>query len=291
MRPVNLIPPDERRGDAAPLRTGALIYVLIAGLGLLLLGIVAVALSGKQISDRQSQKANLEQQLTAATARANSVKAFTDFRTVQANRAATVASLAQSRFDWSRVLQELARVVPSDVHLSSLTATVSGSSNSSGSSGSSSSSGGGSDLGSSVAGPTLSIQGCAPSQNAVAGFIAALEDIDGVTRVGLDSSSAPDQNSGGGFTGEPGNAATSGGSDGCSDFDFTILAAFDAVPAPSAATPPPTAPSAPATPTANPTSNDGVSDGQSEIASANASARAQSSKANQAVHTALRGGN
>ena len=29
MRPVNLIPPDQRRGDSAPLRTGPLVYVLL----------------------------------------------------------------------------------------------------------------------------------------------------------------------------------------------------------------------------------------------------------------------
>jgi Tfp pilus assembly protein PilN len=284
MRPVNLIPPDERRGDAAPLRTGALIYVLIAGLGLLLLGIVAVALSGKQISDRQSQKTSLEQQLTAATARANSVKAFTDFRTVQENRAATVANLADSRFDWSRVLQELARVVPSDVHLSTLTAAVSGGSDTSGST---DSSGGGSSASSGVTGPSLSIEGCAPSQDAVAGFVAALEDIDGVTRVGLESSTGAQQSSGG-FSGEPGDATSSGGSDSCSAFSFTIIAAFDAVPAPATAS---SSPVVPAAPVANPTSQDQVSDGQKETATANASANAQTSKANQAVHTALRAGN
>jgi Tfp pilus assembly protein PilN len=259
MRPVNLIPPDERRGDAAPLRTGALPYVLIAGLGLLLLGIVAVALTGKQISDRQSQKTSLEQQLTAATARANRVQAFTDFRTVQANRAATVASLAQSRFDWSRVLEELARVVPSDVHLSSLTASVSGGSSGSSSSTSSSSSGGGSSLSSGVTGPSLSIEGCAPSQDAVAGFIAALQDIDGVTRVGLESSTGGGQDSSG-FTGEPGNASSSGGSGGCSAFSFTMLATFDGVPTPS------TSSGAPSVPTAPPTSS-----GQTQVASTQAS--------------------
>jgi Tfp pilus assembly protein PilN len=287
MRPVNLIPPDERRGDAAPLRTGPLVYVLIAGLGLLLLCIVAVTLTGKQVSDRTAQKATAEQQLTAATARANSVKAFTDFRTVQEQRAATVASLAQSRFDWSRVLQEMALIVPSDVHLSSLTGTVSKdvSVDSGGSGGTSGSTG----LRDNVAGPALEIAGCAPSQNAVAGFVAALEDIDGVTRVGLDSSKGPEQ-SASDFTGEPGDAATSGGSDGCNDFSFTIVAAFDSVATPSAPTPPPVAPT-PSAPAANPTSNDQVTDGQNEVASANASARAQTSKANQAVHTVLKGGN
>jgi Tfp pilus assembly protein PilN len=284
MRPVNLIPPDERRGDSAPLRTGSLIYVLLGGLALLLLGIVAVAVTSKQISDRQSEKSSLEQQLTAATARASSVKAFTDFRTVQQNRAMTVSSLAQSRFDWQRVLQELARVLPSDITLNSLTGTVSPdvTMDSSGSGGS-----GGSTLRTDINAPALEIIGCAPTQDAVASFVAALQDIDGVTRVGLQSSKMSAQSNSGGFTGEPGDAAASSSS-GCPAYEFTIVTAFDAVPAPGTAS---AVPSAPAPATDATTSNNQVSDGQSQENVAKASVNAQTSKANQAVHTVLKGGN
>ena len=251
MRPVNLIPPDERRGDSAPLRTGVLVYVLIGGLTLLLLGIVAVALTGKQISDRQSQKVALQQQLAATKSKAQSVQAFTDFRTVQENRASTVTSLAQSRFDWPRVLQELARVLPSDISLSSLTGTVSPSVQLD-SSGASSSGNTGSSLRANVQGPALEIVGCAPSQDAVAGFVSALEEIDGVTRVGMDSSKLPDQSSASGFTGEPGNASLNSGSNGdCQTgptiVKFSMVAAFDAVPTPSVSSAPPAAPAAPPT--------------------------------------------
>jgi Tfp pilus assembly protein PilN len=292
MRPVNLIPPDERRGDSAPLRTGSLIYVLLAGLGLLLLGIVVVALTSKQISDRTSEKSSLERQLASATQRANSVQAFTEFRTVQQNRAATVTSLAQSRFDWQRVLQELARVLPADVTICSLTGTVSQNvtMDSGGSSSCSSGSSGGTSLRDQVAGPVLEIDGCASSQDAVAGFVAALQDIDGVTRVGLEHSGASQQQSGAGLTGEPGDASLSG-SNGCQKpYGFTIFAAFDAVPAPGTTPPPPATPPTPSGTDAT-TSNNQVSDGQSQENVARASVNAQSSKANQAVHTVLRGGN
>ena len=39
MRPVNLIPPEDRRGERAPMRTGPLAYVVVA---LLAVGLVAV---------------------------------------------------------------------------------------------------------------------------------------------------------------------------------------------------------------------------------------------------------
>jgi Tfp pilus assembly protein PilN len=250
MRPVNLIPPDERQGDSAPLRTGNLVYVLLAGMALLLLGIVAVTLTGKQVSDRQAEKAGLEQDLVAATARAQSVQAFTVFRTAQESRAATVSSLAQSRFDWSRVLHELALVLPSDIALSSLTGTVSPAVQADATGATSSS--GGSGLRADIQGPALEISGCAPSQDSVAGFVSALQDIDGVTRVGVDSSKLPDQNTTA-VSGEPGNGTTTGAASGdCQSgptiVKFSMVAAFDAVPTPPDAT-------APSVPSAAPTTS------------------------------------
>ena len=280
MRPVNLIPADERRGDEAPLRTGHLVYVLTAGLALLLLGIVVVTLTGKQISDREDQKASLQQELDQASARASSLAAFTTFRAVQESRLATVTSLAQSRFDWSRVLHELSLVLPSDVSLSSITGSVSPDIQMSGGGSTGSS---GSDLRGNIQGPALEISGCAPGQDAVAGFVAALEDIDGVTRVGLESSNI-DSASGSG-------AAASSSTDcqaGPRTASFQIVVAFDAVPTPSTAT---TAPSVP--PSAAPstgTDQSQVADGQREQDVAKASDRATISKAQNAKQTILGGG-
>ena len=287
MRPVNLIPADERRGDEAPLRTGHLVYVLTAGLALLLLGIVVVTLTSKQISDREDQKASLQQELDQASARASRLAAFTTFRAVQESRLATVTSLAQSRFDWSRVLHELSLVLPSDVSLSSITGSVSPDIQMSGGGSSGSSSGSsGSDLRGNIQGPALEISGCAPGQDAVAGFVAALEDIDGVTRVGLESSNI-DSASGSGSA-----ASSSTGSTDCQagprTASYQIVVAFDAVPTPSTAT---TAPSVP--PSAAPstgTDQSQVADGQREQDVAKASARAQISKAQNAKQTILGGG-
>src|SRR6266536_4982878 len=102
MRPVNLIPSDERRGDRTAMRTGAFTYVLIAALGLALLAVIGLAFTSKQVSDRNSEVAQLEQEKAQATAKAQSLQAFTAFRAAQESRAGTVSSLAQSRFDWQR---------------------------------------------------------------------------------------------------------------------------------------------------------------------------------------------
>ena len=273
MRAVNLIPPDERRGDSAPLRTGALVYVLVTGLALLLLSVVAVALTSKQVSDRKSEEASLGQQLAQETARANSLAPFAQFRAVQESRAQTMRSLADSRFDWTRVLHELALVLPDDISLRSVAGTVSPEvqvdENEQ------------IELRASVPGPALEITGCAADQKTVAEFVASAEDIDGVTRVGLDNSGTTQSSSG----------AAGGTSGDCStpeeSYKFQMVVAFDAVPTPDSAGTAPSVPS-PAAPASG--SDSQVADGQSEEAVQQAATNVQTSKAQKAKATLIPGG-
>jgi Tfp pilus assembly protein PilN len=215
MRPVNLIPPDQRRGDHAPLRTGPLPYIVIGALALALLGVTLVVLANKDISDRKSEVTQLHREDRGAQAKADRLAAYTQFQAMTEQRIATVTELANSRFDWERVMRELALILPHDVWLTSLSASAAPG----GSEGSSESSAGG------IQGPSLEMSGCATGQVAVAGFVTALKDIEGVTRVGLESSS----------TGE-GSAAAGAGGEGCESRNFIaqfkLVVAFDAAPAP-----------------------------------------------------------
>ena len=179
MRPVNLIPPDERGSDHGTMRTGAFSYVLIGALALALLGMIALAFTSKQVSDRKSEVAKLTAQEQQAEAKAQSLQAFANFRAVQQQRSTTITSLAQSRFDWQRVIDELARVIPSNVWLVQLAGTVNPQV--------SLTDAPEIQIRDDVAGPALELVGCAPNQDAVAGFVSALEEIDGVTRVGSSS--------------------------------------------------------------------------------------------------------
>jgi Tfp pilus assembly protein PilN len=232
VRPVNLIPPEARRGDKAPMRTGALSYVIVAVLAVALLGVTGVVLTNNQISDRKAEKSGLEGQLAEAEAQARRVSSFANFASLQQAREQTVATLAQSRFDWERVLRELAIVMPDDVWLTHLTATVSPGVQIGDSGSSSSSSSGVSGL-DSVQGPALQMDGCGDGHEAVARFLAALRDIDGVTRVAVLSSDRPDPSSA--TEGSSAGAAGSGGgaSEECATRDFIskfgVVAAFDAV--------------------------------------------------------------
>jgi Tfp pilus assembly protein PilN len=213
MRPVNLIPREERRGERAPLRVGKLSYVLVGGLVVALVAVTATVLVGNQVKDREAELASLEQQELAATQQAEALAPYAEFASMSQARIATVTSLAQSRFDWERVFRELALVLPDDVWLTSLAGAVGGAAGSGEGSGV---------AGSSIAGPSLAISGCGEGHESVAGFLEALKDIDGVTRVGLVKSALPEDSTSGGGSG--------GGSDGggeCQTRDF--IAGFDAV--------------------------------------------------------------
>jgi Tfp pilus assembly protein PilN len=224
VRPVNLIPPEDRRGEHAPLRTGPLPYVLIGALVLLLAGVTALVLAGNQISEREGEVAKLEREDAQAAAKAQRLAAYTEFRAMSEQRVATVSELADSRFDWERVMRELALVLPSDVWLVGLTATAAPGVAVEGGAG------GDSGMRSAAPGPALELSGCADGQEAVAGFVTALEDIDGVTRVGVQSSELPEAKEGGG--GEGGGDSDSGDECRTRKFiaKFEIVVAFDAAP-------------------------------------------------------------
>jgi Tfp pilus assembly protein PilN len=228
MRPVDLIPVEDRQGQHAPLRTGPIAYILLGALVLVLAGVTALVLTDNQISDRKSEVAQLKSEDAEAAAEAQRLAAYSQFQALHEQRLATIASLADSRFDWERVMRELSLILPHDVWLVSMSASASSEAQ-----GSSSSAGGA--LRSTIPGPALEISGCATGQEAVAGFVTALKEIDGVTRVGVESSALADQEEGAGSSGESGSSSGSGSAD-CRTREFIaqfkLTVAFDAAPVP-----------------------------------------------------------
>ena len=271
MRPVNLIPVENRRGETKPLRAGALSYMLLGGLALVLAGIVGVVLTGNQITDSKNDLTELKARQHAAEQRVEEFAAYGNFAQMSEKRHETVASLAQSRFDWERVLNELARVMPDDIWLDGLTATVSpGAAVGDGTSSASASVV--SDP--SITGPSLIISGCGDGQEAVARFVATLKDIDGVTRVGLQQSQLGDQ-SGASATTSTGALSTGGCQTKSFIAAFSITVAFDAVPAADAAASSSTAPAAPT----STTDDGGVASTEAEQQTATDSAATQTQSA------------
>ena len=279
MRPVNLIPSEERRGQHAPSRSGRLTpYVVVGAMLLALAGVCAVVLTGNQISERKAKIAELNQEKAQLEARAQALAGYTSFRSLRDSRTTTVASLADSRFDWERVLHELSLVLPGNVWLSTVTGTVNPTI----------AIGSGATITSraGVAGPALELVGCASSQDAVAGFVSALHDIDGVTRVSVSKSELPDLTQA--DTASAQGAVTS---DDCRTRDFIarfeILVAFDAAPVSGAGV---VAPSATSTTSLSPTdASSGVTEAANDENAARNSIQSASDRTRWAVTTFIPG--
>jgi Tfp pilus assembly protein PilN len=229
MRPVNLIPPEERPGSRKPLRSGPLAYMLVGALAAAVIAITALVVTENSISDKKAEVTQLEAEGAQITAKAQALSPYTQFASVREQRLATVTELANSRFDWARILHELSLVIPAQVQLTSLAGNATAGAG-----------GAGVGLRSQIAGPALEMIGCTSGQAGVAAFIEAVKGIDGVTRVGVQSSSIS-----GGAGGE-GNATAAGTCSAGGTAQFQLVAAFDAAPVPPTESSEAIAPEAPA---------------------------------------------
>jgi Tfp pilus assembly protein PilN len=222
VRPVNLIPPEERRGRAATGSRHMAAYAVIGVLALVLVAVVAITIFDNKASDSQAKLNSLQSEVDSAQAQASSFSSFTSFQQVHDERLATIDSLAKSRFDWERIMRELSIVLPDNVFLTNLTGTVSPDA--------SVTNGAGLSLRGSIPGPALELIGCAQNQRTVARLIASMHDIDGVGRVLVSTSSKATPTVG--SSGSSG--AATGGASGCGsrpDFPtFQLVAALDGVP-------------------------------------------------------------
>lgn len=225
MRPIDLTPPELRQGAHAPMRTGPIPYILIGALVAVLAGIALLVMTGNQVAEREDHVAQLKREDAVAKEEARRLTPYVQFQNLHEQRLTTITSLADSRFDWERVMRELSLVLPSSVWLIEMNASASGESGAGGS-------GSGGDLRGSIVGPSLELTGCAVGQKSVASFVTTLKDIDGVTRVGVASSE---------LTAKEEGEATSGGGETEAGSEcrtrkfiakFNIVVAFDAAPVP-----------------------------------------------------------
>ena len=225
MRPVNLIPPEDRRGRTAAGSRHIAAYAVIGVLAFVLVAVVAITIFDNKASDSQAKLNSLQAEVDSTEAQAASFNSFISFQQVHDERMTTIDSLAKSRFDWERVMRELSIVIPDNVFLSNLTGTVSPDA--------SVTNGAGLSLRGSIPGPALELVGCAQNQRTVARLIAAMHDIDGVGRVLVSTSSkaAPTSSGSAGTSGATGSAAGAAGCGSRPSFPaFQLVAALDAVP-------------------------------------------------------------
>lgn len=222
MRPIDLTPEELRLGARPPMRTGPIPYIVVGALVAVLIGVALLVTTSTQVSEAKQEAETLHRENAAAEAEAQRLAAYVQLRQLRETRTTTIASLANSRFDWERVMHELALVLPHNVWLTDLSASAAA--------GVEAGEGGsGGQLRSSIAGPALELTGCATGQEAVAAFVTTLKEIDGVTRVGLEKSELPDKAAASGGEGKGGGA-------GCQTREFisgfSLVVGFDAAPVP-----------------------------------------------------------
>jgi Tfp pilus assembly protein PilN len=200
MRAVNLIPSDQQRGaGGAAGKSGGGAYVLLGSLALLVALVAVFVTSGKSVNDKKTHLADVTAQAAAAEAKATSLQSYTKFAAIREKRVATVTQLAAGRFDWAHALREVARVLPENAWLTSLTATTSPTVTVSG--------GATGQLRSAISSPAIVVQGCTTSQASVSKLLARLRLVDGVQRVSLEDATK-------GVESTSGGQATAGGASG-----------------------------------------------------------------------------
>jgi Tfp pilus assembly protein PilN len=215
MRPVNLLP--ERDRAQGPAAAGGSSYVVLGVLAALLLAVFAYVVTSNQVNSRAAGIAEAEAEATRAEARAASFGSFQQFAQIKSARVASVKALADTRFDWERLMRELALVLPSGSSLTAVTASsgevVSATAPSTTSAPATPTTPGA---------PTLALTGCATSQRRVAVILVRLRQLHRAVDVQLVDSSQSETES-----------APATGATGCfgSDYTFNASVTFDPAPA------------------------------------------------------------
>lgn len=267
MKAVNLIPKD-LRGASAPGRTGIGVYVVLGALAAAVVLVTTWGMASRSVTNKQNEVTRVTNEASLAEQQAGELEPYKRFAELRQKRAETVATLARNRFNWPYALREVSRVLPEDTWLNQLVGTVAPGVTIDDTSG-----GDTSTLRSQLQVPALELAGCSMSQSKVAKYLAALRQIDGVTRVTLSASEKMDSSGGGASVGASDSDCRQGNSD-IPKFGLVVFfersTATASTAAPGAA---PVAPSNGATPSGSGTSGSSTTSGTATTASTTAPAQ------------------
>jgi Tfp pilus assembly protein PilN len=182
VRPVNLLPEQHRRGPREGAMAGGA-YGLIGLLAVLLVMAVAYTLASNQANSRKTEAAEARQEAARLETRAASLGEFGNFAQIKAARAASVKQLAGGRFDWERMLRELAAVLPPGGWLQEVSASVTGEVD-----GAAGAAAPAAPATPAASQPALSLTGCMTHQSDVAAFMVRLRKLYLVSEVQLEQS-------------------------------------------------------------------------------------------------------
>lgn len=207
MKAVNLIPTEQRSAQPSGSRSGSA-YVVIGILATLLVMAAAYVFTANNATERQSEAAAAKAEADRLEAQAAQSEPFTNFAAIKQTRLASVGMIANSRFDWERLMRELARVVPKGGWLQSTEASVTGETGDAAAAASAAT----------VAAPqpTATLVGCTPKQSDVAGMMVRLRQMHRVSDVQLVESST-----------EPGGDSSELSFDSCGRYySFNVTVSF-----------------------------------------------------------------
>ena len=214
MRPVNLLPDDLRPRQASGALSGSA-YAVVGVLAVLLLMAVGYVMSANQANSRKSEIAEVRQETADAEAQAASLAPYANFAQIKATRIESVKSLAGLRFDWERLMREVALVLPDGTSLTDLAASTTGAADTGGTPPT--------DAAAAAVSPSLNLKGCAERQPDVATLMVRLRRLHRAADVSLTESSQQDASGGGAA---PAAVDSGTGSEGCPPdtylFDLTV---------------------------------------------------------------------
>ncbi len=201
MRPINLIPMEQRRGTARGpgARTSVGVYAVLGVLGAAVVCVLAFVMVSNSISSKTDKLSEVQTQAQSEKQVADALRPYGQFADLQRARYQQITSLTTGRFDWERALRQLSLAIPENVYLLTVAATESPDVEiDAGGSG-----GDVTNLREKTTAPAFAMTGCTYSQHAVARMMTRMRNLDDVTEVRLAKSARKedtDQTAGGAVT-------------------------------------------------------------------------------------------
>jgi Tfp pilus assembly protein PilN len=211
MKAVNLLPEKHRprQHSGGQSKSG---YVFLGALGAVLVGVLVYVMTLNSINSDRTKTAEATAEAARLNDQANSLGPYGDFAKIKAERVASVKQLAQGRFDYERMVRELAHVLPQDVWLVNAAATSVADDSTTGGSTTPGSTTPDPTAPPATGGPSLKLQGCARNQDDVATTLVRLKELEGAVDVQLEHSTRG-EDTGTATTGPAAPAGTSSGGD------------------------------------------------------------------------------
>jgi Tfp pilus assembly protein PilN len=180
MKPVNLVPQDQRR--RAPSEGGGKgAYAVLGVLAVVVALVTAYVLSSNQVTERKNQSAAMSAEADRLEAEAAKQADYTDFAQIAQTRLQSVAGVAETRFDWERLMHEVSLIMPTGSWLNSADASASGGAEDASAATTTT-------TGVGPAGPSASFVGCTPHQSDVARMMVRMRQMHRVADVSLNES-------------------------------------------------------------------------------------------------------